>query len=235
MDVDVLWDVLDSSYSINVRNAELMDAQKRVLARCIDRRRTGQSSNMRKVTFETVASIHAEETAHVLEGLEWVRIMASWPQWRTGHIRRVESQRLVDRMWRLWRVIVGSRRFVQNKQPQLYKLIGGALLMLVIDGHQIAVCVDKSEKKRLRVRNQCSHRDGAVPTSECGHGKQLLTVVSPSRTMGMILAPPGMRQRAYEPACGHVLGTSHAVKSYLTSAFDAWQTPAETRALCVSD
>lgn len=232
--VDTLWNLLEESYSMAVRNAELAAAQQRALARCIDRRRTGQSGNARKVTFDMVASIHAEETAHALEGLEWVRIMASWPQWRSGHIRRVESQRLVDRMWKLWCVVYNSSEFSRNVQPHLFKQIGSALLVLVTDGHDTAVCVHRANGRTL-IRKRCSHRDGSNPTSECGHDKQILNMVRPSQIMTRILAPPGIRRRAYEPACGHVFRTTHAVESYIVSSFNEWQTPAATRALCVGD
>lgn len=232
--VSRLWDLIEQAYSLDVRMRELADAEKRVIARCVmrTRRGTGGSAASRRVTPDTIAAVHAEETAEALLGLEWVRILAAAPAWKSGAIRAAESQQMVERMWHVWTLIVRSALFASNRQPQLYRTITGALIKIAIDGHELRVCVS-NDGGTTAVRRLCAHIGDTAASGSCRHTSRCLTLVGPAVKVRAILAPPGISERAYTPACGHILGSTHQVEAFLSSVFDVWQPASAVRKLCV--
>lgn len=234
--VDQMWTHLEEAYSLRLRAEELREAERNVIARCIDRRRlsrdgsaaSSSSSSSAAMQFNDIAAIHRQEVATALEGMHYVYILANWPAWTSGRLRAECTKQLVERMWKLWEVITRSPKYHQCQKSQLFKRVGGAMLTMVIDGYKMAVCEIMRDNRPVYVQ-PCAHQKDAVSVSACGHSGKKLALISPYELVQQLLAPDGMNRRVLNRVCGFVHGHRNSVVSFLTSLIENGLTAPQIR------
>lgn len=235
--VNQLWGQLEDAYDIRKRSEELRVAERRVIVRCIDRRRLSREGSLTAagsapMLFGDIAAIHAQETATAMQGMHMVRILASWPQWRSGLLKRKCTEELAERMWKLWEGITRSPKYQNRQEPQLFKRVAGAMLTMVIDGYKIAVC-EHTRSGRPFYLQPCAHQKNAVSVAQCGHPSHRLALIAPHVMMQQLLSPEGMKRRAVDPVCGYTHGDCNTVYSFLSSLLERGLTPRQIREIHV--
>lgn len=241
--VNNLWDLLEEAYDLRRREEELRVAERRVIHRCIDRRRgsgrdgaaAAASSSASPLQFGDIAAIHGQETRTAFEGMIFVRILANCPDWTSRRIRRVCTTQLSERLWKLWVAITRSPKYHREPGPHLYERVVGAMLKMVIEGYDMTVCVVPSGERSTYYIQSCAQQKDATSVDKCGHREMLLPLVDKHHIVRALLEPEGIRRRALDRVCGYVLGNWNTVAGFLNSILEEGRRGADIRAIRVCD
>lgn len=231
--INQIWDLLEAAYSPLTRRRELLQAEARVISRCIDKRKNGASATI--ISVEEFGTIHSKETRLAFEGLEAVYIMSQWLPWTSGAIRREQVEILVSRMLKLWTQITRSKQFQQQPEPHLFQKIAGALISIIVNGYELAGCQVQRSNGKFYYTVRCSHRKTACAVVTCEHKSVMLRLIEPSVKMQQLLAPPGMKRRSLDPVCGHILGQHNQIVSFLSSLVSNGLTAKQLREIYIGN
>lgn len=120
-------------------------------------------------------------------GLEYVFEMNQWEPWRSGEFKKTKSKELVDRMVKVWMVIVRSPEFTQ---PCLYNSLANVLLDFVIKGLKFETCLYQTPPE-ASVRCVCD----TYSANKCVHKKLDVNFIAQDKRMYEIVNAPGIPQR----------------------------------------
>ncbi len=224
--VDGLFDLLETAYSLEKRREELLGCQGEFMMRYSDRRKTRKKDSaapppkreLPSVSHSALMMMHRRCTEQAFEGMDYVWIMATWAPWTSGEIRRRESARLVHRMTRVWDAIRSTPKFQTESEPHLFRNIAGCLLYMVINGYKVPTCMDRKTRSFFM---PCHHRTDATSIEQlCAHRRVPLPLIAPSIAMTCLLGPTGMRRRALDPTCGHILRHMNDIIGFYDSQMD---------------
>lgn len=202
--INEFFDTLERAYSLPARLVELRHAQERSAKRIADfaRQSARAAAAMQlqypqqavaatppqlSLSFSQAMNIYHSETESVWCGFDHALMLDAWTPWSSGAFRRQRTERLLERMWRVWCLLVRMPGF---SEPYLFRSICSALLHECINGLLRPLCVRTVDNKR------CAYTACTLePNQTCVHKRINLWMIERDAELEAICSAPGIKER----------------------------------------
>jgi hypothetical protein len=172
----------------------------------LEARTLRQTIFYRAINYTDALAEFDKATHACIVGMEAVIEMNRWTPWTSGKFRTEKSAQLVERMLRIWEVVVHSPAMTE---PCLFGTIGTVLLDIAITGLTFTVClhVDQHAQPPIPyVQSVCS--------VACTHKRLEVKFVEEDKTMCEITTAPGIALLLEQGRQARLAGRNTTLKLY---------------------